>query len=619
MGFMEYANMHQCNIIPKEEFKTLTTEVFNVIASNLGRSLGPLGSSATILDGMLTEATKDGYSILSHYRFNNRYKRMVLNLIQAPCTKMNNTVGDGTTTVIVLTSKMFNRFQNQQVVLESNYRLPRQLTHAWDQVIEELIQRIYASATPLDHTDYDKLYHLAYVVSNGNDAVSRDIAKIYQESPTPAIKMKDSPTNKSYIQKVDGFAFPTNAIDSVYTQNSDLSTTEQNVAVLIFGIKVTKDIMDRIILPMTRVMKAMNKKLVLVAPAYDDTLMENYLAQMAVSEARQYGHIQTILTQYRMSDTENHQLDDLGVILQAKQVHSGNMDAITELVQASPDRFYEMCMDETSDFHHILSFADQVMITCRNGSIFQVKDAEKSELYQKTLREANADLTAIMETNSAERNSYSHKVYDARARIMQLQMQNYIYYIGADSELQRQILWDSVEDVIKCMHSAIRYGVVPGCQITVIRHCRDMIRELTEGKETLSKEDRLRVLLLDIIELSCRDVYMAVLHGPEFNGIVKTLPDWDTVNPTDEALCQKLADRAVRECADIVKESIKKNLVYDLETLTYNEAIITSAETDAMVLQAAGELIKILISGNQCIVLDSDVDSSHQEIREVYV
>ena len=67
MSFLSYSNDHQVNIIPQDEFESLIKDVFNVIASNLTKSLGPLGSSATILDGMMTEATKDGYSILMKY------------------------------------------------------------------------------------------------------------------------------------------------------------------------------------------------------------------------------------------------------------------------------------------------------------------------------------------------------------------------------------------------------------------------------------------------------------------------------------------------------------------------------------------------------------------------
>ena len=126
VNFLEYAQKNQCNIIPKEEFEGLAQEVFNTIASNLCKSLGPLGSSATILDGMMTEATKDGYSILRKYCFHNIYKKMIYNLILAPCTRMNNTVGDGTTTAIALTNALFNHYQKNKGSLETLYRLPRQ-------------------------------------------------------------------------------------------------------------------------------------------------------------------------------------------------------------------------------------------------------------------------------------------------------------------------------------------------------------------------------------------------------------------------------------------------------------------------------------------------------------
>ena len=53
-NFLEYSNETQSNIIPQENFEDLTHEVFNVIATNLSKSLGPLGSSATILDGGAT-------------------------------------------------------------------------------------------------------------------------------------------------------------------------------------------------------------------------------------------------------------------------------------------------------------------------------------------------------------------------------------------------------------------------------------------------------------------------------------------------------------------------------------------------------------------------------------
>ena len=71
MEFMKYSNEHQVNIIPKDGYEELVHDVFNIIASNMAKSLGPLGSSSMIIDGMSTEATKDGFAILKNIRFHN--------------------------------------------------------------------------------------------------------------------------------------------------------------------------------------------------------------------------------------------------------------------------------------------------------------------------------------------------------------------------------------------------------------------------------------------------------------------------------------------------------------------------------------------------------------------
>lgn len=613
MGFMEYANYHQCNIIPQEEFEELVTEVFGVIATNISRSLGPLGSSATILNGMMTEATKDGYSILSNYRFNNKYKRLVLNLIKAPCTKMNNTVGDGTTTVIALTNALFQRYRNQEKSLYSLYRLPRELTKCLDSVVEEIIEQIQKRAQALDPTDYDKVFNLAYVVSNGNKEVSSQIAKVYAESKSPVIKLKDSPTNRSYIEAVDGFSFPANAIDSIYVTNEDLSATEQDVMTMLFGQKITRDLLESIIVPVSKVAHLSQKKLLVIAPSYDDYMCETVLGQFANAEIRQFGSVNTLMLQYRMADIEQGQRDDLAVILRSKTINQLVLNDIKEAIQLSPEKFVsDAYKDPSSPMYRMLGHADTAFISCTNGSIFTSQNIEQDEAYQQALKNAQAELDAIVRSSSMERQSYSHKIYDARARVLQLQMKNYVYYIGADSELQKQILWDSIEDVVKCMRSAIRCGVVPGCQLTIINVCKNLLNKCDETTPPLRTE------LLTMIMSACMEVYEMVLHGPDKHGLVKMIKDWNTAYQGDEGAA-KLAATAVELGYNIIGRSITENRVFDLETRTFNPNIITSAETDVMVLRAATELVKILISGNQCIYVDEEINSTHQETKEVYV
>lgn len=636
MSFMEYSNRNQVNIIPQEEFEGLINEVFGVISSNLVKSLGPLGSSATILDGMLTEATKDGYSILMKYRFHNRYKKMIYNLIKAPCIRMNNIVGDGTSTSIALTNAIFNRYQDKKGILETMYRLPRQFTKAWDEVIVDICERVKSKASAIDPEDYDTIYNIAYVTSNGNEEISKAIADTYRDAKSPAIKQKDSPTNKSYIKAIDGFEFPTNAIDVVYVRNQDLTAEETDVAVMVFDHKIETDFFNKVLVPINEVMRAKEKKLIIVAPAYDEYMCETVLKQYVNHECRQYGVINLILTQYKLSDLTPYQCEDLAVVLRGKTVNEKLAESLAEtLSKENPDKVVEEILENNEyPLYRVIGSAAKVFTSCKNGCIFNVNDIDKDPSYQEALTRARNDLDAIIKKTDYEKQSYASKIYDARSRLMQLEMKNYIYYVGADSELQKQIIWDSIEDVIKCLRSAIKYGVVPGCQLSIASACEEAIQDTYKSKDPLKTE------IVNIIYGAVVDVYSIILHGASGMGMIKLVDGWnkqsedvknaikaaeDEQDPAkkeqllhDVEVCKEkeigeIKRKAVDKASNIITESLKTNKVFDLENLEFSGNIITSAETDVMVLTVASELVKILISGNQCIFLDSDINESHQE------
>ena len=609
MKCMEYSNQNHINIIPQSEFEDLVQEVFGVIADNITKSLGPLGSSATIFDGSIVEATKDGYHILDKYIFHNRYKKMVYNLVKTPCTKMNNTVGDGTTTSIALANEIYKLYKAHEPGIKSLYRLPRQFTSAWNHVIDMIIDEVNGMAVKIDPKDYDTIYHLAYISSNGNDDIASAIAKVYQSVDSPNIKMKDSPTNKSYIEAINGFEFPANAIDTVFVRNQDLTASEKNVFTMIFDHKIETDEFRGVIIPINEVVKAMGHKLVVIAPEYDEYMLDSECKAYIGHEYQKTHSTNVILTQYRTGALSAFQKEDLAVILRSVVVNQNLSSMIANAIQtANGDIVVERMEKSDDELFGCLGKADSVLITMKSGCIFNVSNIQDDEKYKDALEMANGELKAIMETTNYEQKAYSAKVYDAKARISQLEMKNFIYYIGADSELQKQIINDAVDDVIKCLRSAIRNGVIPGCQISIINACYNLA--------TANLPD-LESAINTIIKDACINVYGMVLNGPNKDGIdgILNAVDYDLGALGIEGnYDEDNGDVALQ----IIEKSVDLGKVFDLETLQYTDEVITSAETDVMVLRAASELIKILTSGNQCIFLDSDVNNSHQEDVQVY-
>jgi len=486
--------------------------------------------------------------------------------------------------------------------LDEIFRLPRDFTKALDAVTTKLQERVKAYATPLDPTDYETIYNIAYVVSNGNKEVSETIAKIYSENRSPYIKQKDSPTNKSYISPSEGFDYPANLIDIVFTSNEDNSTIVKNPAIMIFDHKVETDTF-KLIIEICNVMRAMGKKLIIVAPQYDTYMLDTVANKFITTEKARYNESNLVLAQYHTGKVAQYQTEDLCAVLKCRSI-SVEMDAgIREAYNAKPnvDILVESINEDIEyPFYGVIGQADEVMLSLSGDGVFKAcEDIENDPHYKRTLLNAKKDLEDIISKTDEEKLSYSSKIYDANSRVLRLEMKTFIYYVGADSALQKQILWDSIEDVIKCLRSATKYGIVPGCQIDLMKSCTDLIDDETDEYGAMSPD----AFIASLIFQALVSVYSLVLRGPNGNGIEKIVlmknPDADEDDVDDEE-------------QSIINESLRTSVPFDLETATFNSDIITSVETDIMVLTVAVELVKVLISGNQCIFVDAELNDSHQ-------
>jgi chaperonin GroEL len=618
MNFLNYSNKTQSNIIPKKEFDELVQEVFNTISETLSKSLGPLGSSTTILDGQFTSATKDGYAIFKSLRFHNRYKNMIYNLIKAPCTRLNNTVGDGTTTAIVLTNRLFQYYKNSESKIFGTYRLPRQFIQAWDEVINYIVECIkkYAVHLNLDDKKDNSIFDLCYVVSNGNYKISNEIANVYKKCNFPIINIKDSPTNKSFILPIKGFEFPTNLIDQIYAKSEDLSVEESDIYVMIFDYKLDNQVFKNLIFPIYDFCKSVEKKLLILAPYYDALFVNTELKQFMQFEYQKFKSINLILAQYAIGKLEPYQLTDLAVVLQADIINQEMTKTLCDKL-LSHDQ-YDFIKSNTS-----IGIADYANLSCTNGSIFNNYNIEENIRYQDTLRAAENEYKNKKESLSYERQSYSFEMAKIQSRISQLKMVNYVYYVGSDSELQRNILKDSVDDVIKCVRSAIKSGVVPGCQLSIIKACNEFMNSIfnkynvdsnPDGLKKITNDEKLQLAICEIIQNAVIAVYYDILEGPDGVGLIKLIPLWNHVK---EEGIEELKEKAIEKGKEIIKESLEKNMVFDLENLKFDSSIITSAETDINVLLAASELVKLLISGNQCVFIASDINGSETQDIEI--
>ena len=110
--YTQYSHDADINVIPAADYRRLITDTFKTICDTLRQTYGPYGSSVIITEQNQTIATKDGYNTFESLHFSHNYKQQIYVTIQEIINRVNENVGDGTTSCILLAEKMFNRLKD---------------------------------------------------------------------------------------------------------------------------------------------------------------------------------------------------------------------------------------------------------------------------------------------------------------------------------------------------------------------------------------------------------------------------------------------------------------------------------------------------------------------------
>ena len=109
--YTQYSHDNDVNVIPDADYRRLVADTFRTICNTMRQTYGPYGSSVIITEQNQTTATNDGYNTFEALHFSHNYKQQVYLSIQDIINRVNENVGDGTTSCILLAEKMFNELK----------------------------------------------------------------------------------------------------------------------------------------------------------------------------------------------------------------------------------------------------------------------------------------------------------------------------------------------------------------------------------------------------------------------------------------------------------------------------------------------------------------------------
>ena len=557
---------HRWNVIPRDEFRDLVRGVFNNAAYILQNTLGPFGATTFIEEYGTNHVTKDGWQLLKYINPENPTDRAILKLLKSIAHQVVVKVGDGSTTSIVASAELL-RVIEQSGLLEKIS--PRDLLSKINKTVDEITKEIKKNATEINKDgDLEEIRHLAYISTNGDNNIAEMIQKIYQETGNPAISFATSKTNQTKLEILNGYKIDfVTYIDRMFINTDDGLSVQNNPMILTFNHRIDEDYYTKIIAPLTNIATANRRKLVVIAPAYTNKLME----KLSVILYSQYNTTKT---------TES-------VFLRASLINNNSYDLYNDFAALCGSMVInDTLVKETLELENSEEIIEKAMSWV--GSVEKMEVAEKytfisgfinkdEEMLKLLTNDAINKYETIL-SNTLEFETLTVDLIQAKDRVSKLKCKMGYIHVGGNSEIAKKANYDLVEDAVKACESAYKYGYNNGQNLAIIKASLDILKEMGEVDEN-NKDDVIKQVICNSIV----DAFTGVILRIFANKYAKITQD------------------DVKEILNRIRKCIDDNTAYDLYEEKYSTEIINSCMTDIEILKSVSSMVALLLSSNQMV------------------
>ena len=660
------------NVVEKNEFLTRVKTIFGTYNDILKKTLGAYGSPTIIANYPYKDVTKDGFTVCRNLEFDIgescELDKVIGGFIKDICGKLNYAVGDGTTSAIVATNKIFQELfpdphSGNCVVVNGKRIRPKDFMEIYDSIKDEIIEKLEAETTPITSENLiDIIEKIVSISTNGDQRLVDGITKAYREIGFPSIVCEKSEGLDTYCDISDGFQLNAQLADKLYVNTENMTGDYKDADVIIFGVKVTGNDYAKIIKPLNDISRKCGRKLVCLAPWFDEVALNGTIKRDILAEYQATGTANLILVNYfNSTKAALESISDLAMILGTTVVdRTMEMDLIEKYNDTDGELIsYINCFDRGIDGIGILqNNADTTLVRCSNNfvnedrkngciytlgftdscslgfkkkSIFNNSHYDKN-MYDLAVADAKTSLDAAIE-KFKELGTYTRDVYDAQKRYCSLRMKMATLYVGGESDLSRNMFKDSADDAIRAAESAYQYGYIKGCNLTLIQIVHDMLVDET---------DAVRYFILSAIGKGFMNVYIEVMNnafpasddGTGYDNIpADRFSKGSDVKASARSIASELKDYEINIPEDYLTELIVKYInsdnilfadskmknsisvaelmvyisiidgrVFDLATMDFTNDVINSMKTDAEILSATTELLSIMEIGNQVVM-----------------
>lgn len=578
------------NVINYDHLSDLYTSILDDLSDILVRSYGPYGSNSLIQKGPDTFPvyTKDGHTILSNVKYHNIVERTITSNILSITEYIVKSVGDGTTSAVLLSRNILNGLlQLQHLFKSEGYVIaPVLIIRLFKETVDKMIDIIRDNGREMDVVNLDP-FHISMISTNGDEDISLRIQKLYEELGKEVYISLETTTQKDDIISIyDGLVLDSGLIEECYINDPDRKICHINnphiyafqdpidtpEMIMYFETIVRRNIYE----PLT--WKASEEEpeapeivpTVIIAPRISrdaSVLMEHITSTMSRMTGGMVRSRPPLLIITNLESVDQDQYGDIMTMcgcpairkyinpeIQKKDQEAGTAPTIHNI-----ETFYGTCEAVESDSFKTSFFAPSRMFV-EAVDDKGVARVVRSPEYRSLIAYLENEL-AIAKENKADYTTIHH----LKKRLNSLKAVFVEWHVGGVSPADRDQRMSTIEDAVKNCRSAARDGIGMGANLEGLR----AIKIIVDNGVKRSRD------LPEMINYTIEEAYLATVSE-----LYKYRFSTDTVY--DE----------IRKMADNNKAL---NLVDD------RFPVISSIQSDIMILEGISNLITIMATSNQYI------------------
>ena len=580
------SNTYMSNVVDSNTLRSYQKFVLRDLSDILKCSFGPHGSNTLIkvINGLNTY-TKDGHTILCNVKFSGIVEEAIRSDIESITYHIANTVGDGTTSAVILSSHIF---ENLMEDMEVNSYLPAEVVRALEKFTKMMGDKIKKTAKTATLQD---IYDIAYISSNGDENIANMIKAIYEECGMEVfIDVAMTTAQETSIKYYDGMTLDTGYSDSCFVTNSEENTCEvSNPDIYFFEDPIdTREMgvfLDTIL--NANIMNAIRNKdydsmvpTVIVCPKISRD-MSSLLDTLLQLQSRQpVGNKLPVVV-----ITGTHQIAELSDICKMCGARTIRKYIDRTLYEADVKNGLaptpETVKEWAGSAAQVIAYSNKTKFI----SPIAMKDAngEYTNEYKNMLHYLETELSKCQSDGED-----AHTTGTLKRRIHSLKSNLVEIYAGGMTVADRDSMRHLLEDAVKNCRSAAMNGVGFAANFSGL--------------------------------LAIRDYFVNDVHNLDIDDIMRSVATalYDAYFDLIYALYRNNMEGSDGEVIHMVDQSIAKRQPINLRTMTYDDNVKSSIESDIIIMETVTKIVAIMVTCNQFMTPNPQMNV-YSDLKEVEI